>query len=107
MAGLHARNLSGDGERALRRSSTTAINGARTLAKREMAGGMDDPELSMATVEAIGHTAVPHVDRGKLLSLHGSEVGSQVASHSRGNKTGASPPTYCLSIYALTTTALR
>jgi hypothetical protein len=41
---------------------------------------MTDPELSTAIVEAIGHTAVPHVDKGKLLSIYGQGPGSQVAA---------------------------
>ena len=41
---------------------------------------MDDSDLSASITGVMGHTAVPHVDEKKLLSLHGSEVGSQTAS---------------------------
>jgi hypothetical protein len=41
---------------------------------------MDGPELSTAVVEAIGHTAVPHVDEAKLLAIYGEETGSEVAA---------------------------
>ncbi|KAA0080215.1 hypothetical protein CIW52_25960 [Mycolicibacterium sp. P9-64] len=41
---------------------------------------MDDSELSRAVVEGIGHTAVPHVDEAKLLSIYGQGPGAQVAA---------------------------
>jgi hypothetical protein len=41
---------------------------------------MYDSELSTAIVEAISHTAVPHVDKEKLLSIYGPGVGSQVTA---------------------------
>jgi hypothetical protein len=41
---------------------------------------MDDSELSRAVVEAIGHTAAPHVDKEKLLAIYGQEPGSRVAA---------------------------
>lgn len=41
---------------------------------------MDDSELSTAIVEAIGHTAVPHVDEQKLLAIYGQGPGNEVAA---------------------------
>jgi len=41
---------------------------------------MDDSELSTAIVEAIGDTAVPHVDKERLLAIYGPETGAKVAA---------------------------
>jgi hypothetical protein len=41
---------------------------------------MDDSEPSTAIVEAIGHTAVPHVDEARLVAIFGRETGAKVAA---------------------------
>ena len=41
---------------------------------------MDDSELSRAVVEAIGHTAMPHVDKERLLEVYGPGRGAQVVA---------------------------
>lgn len=41
---------------------------------------MDDSELSRAVVEAIGHTAMPHVDKARLLEIYGPGPGAQVVA---------------------------
>jgi hypothetical protein len=41
---------------------------------------MDDSELSMAIVEAIGRTTWTHVDKERLLGIYGQERGAQVAT---------------------------
>jgi len=41
---------------------------------------MDDSELSTAIVEAIGHTAMPHVDTERLLEIYGPGPAAQVAA---------------------------
>ena len=40
---------------------------------------MNDSELSAAIVEAIGQTAIPHVDRERLIAIHGEESGAKLA----------------------------
>src|SRR4051812_49335644 len=39
---------------------------------------MDDFELSKAVVEEIGHTAMPHVDKARLLEIYGPGRGAQM-----------------------------
>jgi hypothetical protein len=41
---------------------------------------MDDSEFSRAIVEAIGDTAMPHVDEQRLLDIYGPGPGRQVAA---------------------------
>lgn len=41
---------------------------------------MNDSELSRAIVEAIGHTAVPHVDKDRLIVVYGQRTGETVAA---------------------------
>jgi hypothetical protein len=41
---------------------------------------VDDSEFSRAVVEAIGHTAMPHVDDQRLLDIYGPGPGRQVAA---------------------------
>ena len=41
---------------------------------------MDDSELSTAIVESIGHTAVPHVDKERLLAIYGPEAGAGIGA---------------------------
>lgn len=41
---------------------------------------MNESALSDAVVEAIGHTAVPHVDSAKLIAAHGDAEGTKLAA---------------------------
>jgi hypothetical protein len=41
---------------------------------------MDDSDLNEAIVDAIGHTAAPHVDKARLITLHGKVEGDQIAA---------------------------
>jgi hypothetical protein len=41
---------------------------------------IDDTALSTAIVEAIGHTAAPHVDTARLVEIYGEAEGGRIAT---------------------------